>query len=102
MNCCSKREATFRGILTATILLFGNPSKAMWSEQLLTAPRCHYRGLSKPDTVRHILRVHYDARCDHTDRLSRLLNLELSNRLFVDADPYYLLQNESVSAPVPS
>ncbi|PYU30004.1 MAG: asparagine synthase (glutamine-hydrolyzing) [Acidobacteria bacterium] len=76
--------------------------KAIWIEQLLTEPRSRARGLFKPETVRQILHEHNAGRRDHTDHLWRLLNLELWHRIFVDADPDYLVQIESVSAPVRS
>ena len=76
--------------------------KAAWIEQLLTEPRSHERGLFKPEAVRQILREHNSGRRDHADHLWRLLNLELWYRIFVDADPDYLVQAESLSAPVRS
>jgi asparagine synthase (glutamine-hydrolysing) len=74
--------------------------KAAWVEQLLTEPRTLARGLFKPKAVRQILHEHNSGQHDHADRLWKLLNLELWHRIFIDADPDYLAQVESVSAPV--
>jgi len=74
--------------------------KAEWVKRLLTEPRSLARGLFKPHAVRQMLNEHNTGRRDHADHVWRLLNLELWHRIFVDADPDYLVQIESVSAPV--
>jgi asparagine synthase (glutamine-hydrolysing) len=74
--------------------------KAAWTERLLTEPRSLGRGLFKSEAIHQILHEQNTGRRDHTDRLWRLLNLELWHRIFVDADPTYLSQPEPVFSSV--
>jgi asparagine synthase (glutamine-hydrolysing) len=62
-------------------------------EHLLLEPRSE-RGLFRPDVLRRIFLQHRANRVDHSDRIWRLLNLELWHRVFVDADPAYLVADE--------
>jgi asparagine synthase (glutamine-hydrolysing) len=58
-----------------------------WVEQLLTASRAVERRLFKPEAVRSLLSEHRLRKRDHTDRLWRLINLELWCQVFLDAEP---------------
>lgn len=55
-------------------------------ELLLLEPRSLNRGLFRPERVWRLLVEHQSRRADHSDRLWRLLNLELWQRIFVDQD----------------
>ena len=74
-------------------------TKSEWVTALLTEPRSRARGLFEPHAVRRILDEHKSGRRDRSDQVWRLLNLELWHRVFIDNDPDYLAQAESVSAP---
>jgi asparagine synthase (glutamine-hydrolysing) len=56
-------------------------------EQLLLENRSLNRGLFKAESLRQLLAEHRASYCDHSDKLWRLLNLELWHRVFVDGDP---------------
>jgi asparagine synthase (glutamine-hydrolysing) len=56
-------------------------------ENLLTEPRTQARGLFKPEAVRQLFAEHRRNIRDHSDRIWRLLNLELWQRVFLDRDP---------------
>jgi len=56
-------------------------------ERMLLEPRSAARGLFKPDAVRLLFAEHRSRHADHSDRIWRLLNLELWHRVFVDGDP---------------
>jgi asparagine synthase (glutamine-hydrolysing) len=55
-------------------------------ERLLLEPRSIARGLFKPEGLRRLLANHRARRADHSDRIWRLLNLELWQRVFLDRD----------------
>jgi asparagine synthase (glutamine-hydrolysing) len=55
-------------------------------EQLLTGDRSLARGLFRVETLHRIFAEHRKKRRDHTDRIWRLMNLELWHRVFVDAE----------------
>ncbi len=55
-------------------------------EQMLTSDRSLARGLFQPDALRGIFAEHRKRRRDHTDRIWRLMNLEMWHRVFVDAE----------------
>jgi len=55
-------------------------------ECLLLESRCSARGLFQPDAIRRILAEHRSRYRDHGNRIWRLLNLELWQRIFVDGD----------------
>jgi asparagine synthase (glutamine-hydrolysing) len=57
-------------------------------ERLLLAPRSQ-RGIFRAESVRRLFLEHRSGVVDHSDRIWRLLNLELWHRVFVDADPVY-------------
>jgi len=57
-----------------------------WVENLLTGPRSEQRTLFKPEAVAQLLSEHRSRKRDHTDRLWRLLNLELWCRVFLDRE----------------
>jgi asparagine synthase (glutamine-hydrolysing) len=57
-----------------------------WIERLLTEPRSAERGLFRPEAVRRLLAEQRAQHRDHTDRLWRLLNLELWCRVFLDGE----------------
>jgi asparagine synthase (glutamine-hydrolysing) len=64
-------------------------------EHLLLEPRSE-RGLFRPEALRRLFLQHRANIVDHSDRIWRLLNLELWHRVFVDADPAYLTPTESL------
>ncbi len=55
-------------------------------EQMLTSDRSIARGLFQPDALRRIFAEHRKKLRDHTDRIWRLMNLEVWHRVFVDAE----------------
>ena len=57
-----------------------------WVELLLTEQRTISRGLFRPDSLQRLIAEHRDGKRDHTDRLWRLVNLELWSRVFVDRE----------------
>lgn len=58
-------------------------------EHLLTKHRALARGLLKPESVKQLLFEHRANAADHSERIWRLLNLELWHRVFIDKDlPY--------------
>jgi len=56
-------------------------------ERILTEHRSLGRGLFKPESVRLLFSEHRARHRDHSDKLWRLLNLELWHRVFLDRDP---------------
>jgi asparagine synthase (glutamine-hydrolysing) len=56
-------------------------------ENMLAEPRSQARGLFKPEAVRQLFAEHRRNVRDHSDRIWRLLNLELWQRVFLDRDP---------------
>jgi asparagine synthase (glutamine-hydrolysing) len=56
-------------------------------ECLLLEPRSLARGLFQPEAIRHILAEHRAGHRDHGNRIWRLLNLEIWQRVFLDGDP---------------
>jgi len=68
-------------------------------ERLLLEPRCQERNLFRPDAIRHLFSQHRHRVVDHSNRIWRLLNLELWNRVFVDADPAYLPPTHNETQP---
>lgn len=56
-------------------------------ERLLLDPRSLERGLFRPEAVRRLFAEHRMHHRDHSDRLWRLLNLEVWHRVFLDRDP---------------
>ena len=55
-------------------------------EQMLTSERSLERGLFQLDALRRIFAEHRHQKRDHTDRIWRLMNLEMWHRVFVDAE----------------
>ena len=55
-------------------------------EQMLTSERSLERGLFQLDALRRIFAEHRHLKRDHTDRIWRLMNLEMWHRVFVDAE----------------
>jgi asparagine synthase (glutamine-hydrolysing) len=55
-------------------------------EQMLTSERSLARGLFRAESLRRIFVEHRNRKRDHTDRIWRLMNLELWHRVFVDAE----------------
>jgi len=53
---------------------------------LLLEPRSLERGLFRPEVVRGLLSDHRSGKTDHSERIWRLLNLELWLRIFVDQE----------------
>ena len=56
------------------------------TEHLLLEERCLNRGLFKPECLKQLFAEHRTKFQDHSDKLWRLLNLELWHRVFVDHD----------------
>ena len=56
------------------------------AEQMLTSDRGVARGLFQPEALHRIFAEHRKKQRDHTDRIWRLMNLELWHRVFVDAE----------------
>ncbi|HVN17600.1 MAG TPA: asparagine synthase (glutamine-hydrolyzing) [Dongiaceae bacterium] len=65
-------------------------------QHLLLEPRTQQRGLFRRDAISRMFAQHRANNVDHSDRIWRLLNLELWHRVFVDADPAYLQSEEVV------
>jgi asparagine synthase (glutamine-hydrolysing) len=61
-------------------------------EQLLLEPRSIARRLFRPDGLRQVFGEHRHKRRDHADRIWRLLNLELWQRVFIDGESGRLAQ----------
>lgn len=55
-------------------------------EHLLSEPRTSARGLFRPDAMRRIFAEHRAGHRDHGNRIWRLLNLELWQRVFLDGE----------------
>jgi len=55
---------------------------------LLHEPRSVERGLFRPGSVERLLHEHRSRRCDHADRIWRLLNLELWQRICLEGDEH--------------
>jgi asparagine synthase (glutamine-hydrolysing) len=55
-------------------------------EEMLTSERSQARGLFQVDALRHIFAEHRKKQRDHTDRIWRLMNLEMWHRVFVDGE----------------
>ena len=73
-------------------------------ERILLEPRSLERGLFKPEVMKRLFAEHRAGRADHGNRIWRLLNLELWQRVFIDgempAQERELQQNlVSVAAP---
>jgi len=66
-------------------------------EQMLTSDRCVARGLFRVETLRRIFAEHRKKQRDHTDRIWRLMNLELWHGVFVDAEA---LKSQSANGAV--
>src|SRR5579863_7226339 len=56
-------------------------------ERMLLEPRSTERGLFRPDAVKRIFAEHRAGQRDQGNRIWRLLNLELWQRVFLDSDP---------------
>jgi asparagine synthase (glutamine-hydrolysing) len=59
-------------------------------EKMLLSPHSMGRGLFRPEAVRRLFAEHRANRRDHSDRIWRLLNLEIWHRVFIDRDPAIL------------
>jgi asparagine synthase (glutamine-hydrolysing) len=64
-------------------------------EQTLAAPRSAERGFLQPETLKRLFAEHRAGVRDNTDRIWRLLNLELWTRIFIDRDPAAFGSRES-------
>ena len=64
-------------------------------ETLLTEPRCATRGLFRPETISRIFAEHRSGHRDHGNRIWRLLNLELWQRVCLEGD----LESQSAAVP---
>jgi asparagine synthase (glutamine-hydrolysing) len=56
-------------------------------ERLLLEPRSEARELFRPEAIRRLFAEHRGGRRDHGNRIWRLLNLELWQRVFLDGEP---------------
>lgn len=68
-------------------------------EKMLLSPRTVGRGLFRPEAVRRLFVEHRANRRDHSDRIWRLLNLEIWQRVFFERD---FAPMESVTSSVSS
>src|SRR6266852_5066650 len=55
-------------------------------ERMLLEPRSLERGLFKPEVMKRLFAEHRAGRADHGNRIWRLLNLELWQRVFIDGE----------------
>lgn len=62
-------------------------------EHMLLDPRSLLRGIFQPDAVRRYLAEHRSGQADHSDRIWRLLNLELWQHVFIDHDSHVHLES---------
>jgi asparagine synthase (glutamine-hydrolysing) len=67
-------------------------------KDLVLEGRSLNRGLFKPESLRRLFAEHRTNHRDHSDKLWRLLNLELWHRVFVDRDPVPLSVSATRSA----
>jgi asparagine synthase (glutamine-hydrolysing) len=70
-------------------------------ESLLLEPRSLERGLFKPAVVARMFQEHAAHARDHSDRIWRLLNLEIWHRVFLDRDPALLGSRRSLASAAP-
>ena len=56
-------------------------------EEMIAGPRAQARGLFQPEAVVRLFQEHRHHIQDHSDRIWRLLNLELWQRVFIDGEP---------------
>lgn len=94
-------KSAARGLLPASIIYrkkmgFPTPLRGWLAgpqldhvESLLLGPRSLEWGLFKPETLRRLFSEHRSRSKDHTDRIWRLMNLELWRRVFIDRDPAF-------------
>ena len=76
-----------------------SPGRIEAIESLLLEPRSQLRGLFRPEAVRRLFLQHRSRVVDNSNRIWRLLNLELWHRVFVDGDPAYC--RPGVGEPLP-
>jgi len=57
-------------------------------EGMLLEPRTTDRGFFKPEGVRRLFSQHRAKQRDHGNRIWRLLNLEIWQRVFIDGEPF--------------
>lgn len=69
-------------------------------EQMLLSPRSLSRGLFQTDGVQRLFAEHRANRRDHSDRIWRLLNLEMWHRVFIDRDAAALDTNSRAASAV--
>ncbi len=67
-------------------------------ERMLLESRSVDRGLFQPQALEGIFREQRAGAVDHSDRIWRLFNLELWQRIFIDADPAYTKLDDGESA----
>lgn len=65
-------------------------------QQVLGEPRTVCRKLFNPDGIRQMLAEHRSRRHDHADRIWRLLNLELWQRIFLDGEALGTIASSSI------
>jgi len=63
-------------------------------EALLLEPRSLDRGLFRHKALRRLFAEHRARHADHSDKIWRLLNLELWHRMFLDRDPIVGLRGQ--------
>jgi asparagine synthase (glutamine-hydrolysing) len=56
-------------------------------DEFVTSKRVIARGLFQPDVLRRIVQEHVSGAADHTERLWTLVNFEIWQRHFLDAEP---------------
>ncbi len=71
-------------------------------ERLLSDRRSNARGLFRPEVIRRIFAEHRAGRRDHGNRIWRLLNLELWQRVFLDREPMHATKTADASSVAPN
>lgn len=66
-------------------------------ERTVTGPRSAERGLFQIDGLKKLFGEHRTGTRDNTDRIWRLLNLELWMRMFIDRDPELFSARQTVA-----
>ena len=67
-------------------------------ERMLLEPRSVQRGLFKPEVVKRLFAEHRANQRDHGNRIWRLLNLEIWQRVFIDGDALPGMSREPMAA----
>jgi asparagine synthase (glutamine-hydrolysing) len=69
-------------------------------ENILLEPRSMERGLFRPDTLNRLFAEHRMRKRDHSNRIWRLVNLEIWHRVMIDGEPAASVAARLASQPV--